>query len=318
MRSFSHRHLPIIATAVLICALAVSACSSEDETDKSPSTSETNTSVSNDYLAERSAAVAMPKETGTALVQNDYISIDAGNASSGYFIVRCEDTGGRKLKLGVTKNDKTYYYDIGGSKDPLCFPFQSGDGKYAITVHEQVEGDRYATVLSSIVTVALTSEFSPFLLPNVYVNYTPSSPSVRFGFLLTQDSKTDLESVDRIFSYLVTSIKYDYSKADDVASGKLSAYIPNIDDTLSSKKGICFDYASLFAAMLRSEGIPAKLVMGYALPEGVYHAWNMIYIRDVGWVEKEIYSDGKNWQLADATLASTGADAASYQPIDEY
>lgn len=59
--------------------------------------------------------------------------------------------------------------------------------------------------------------------------------------------------------------------------------MPNPDETLASRSGICFDYASLAAAMLRSLGIPCQVITGYVGPESLYHAWNMVYI-DGSWV----------------------------------
>ena len=46
--------------------------------------------------------------------------------------------------------------------------------------------------------------------------------------------------------------------------------MPDSNRTLETKKGICFDYASLMALLLRSQNIPCKLVVGYAGVE--YHA----------------------------------------------
>jgi len=70
-------------------------------------------------------------------------------------------------------------------------------------------------------------------------------------------------------------------------------------------KGICFDYAVLMASMLRLQGIPAKLAIGYA--GKVYHAWINVYIEedDIGWIEKAITYDGKTWSLMDPTFVST-------------
>ena len=50
------------------------------------------------------------------------------------------------------------------------------------------------------------------------------------------------------------------------------------------EKGICFDYAALMTAMLRSQGIPTKLEIGYS--GEVYHAWISTYIDEIGWVDK--------------------------------
>ena len=63
------------------------------------------------------------------------------------------------------------------------------------------------------------------------------------------------------------------------------------------------------ASMLRSQEIPCKLVVGYA--GSVYHAWINAYIDGVGWVDKVIYFDGKNWTLMDPTFVSTGKGCSS-------
>lgn len=44
--------------------------------------------------------------------------------------------------------------------------------------------------------------------------------------------------------------------------------------------GICYDYSSLFGSMLRSLGIPTKLVMGRKDDIEAYHSWNEVYLED--------------------------------------
>ena len=79
-------------------------------------------------------------------------------------------------------------------------------------------------------------------------------------------------------------------------------YLPDPDRTMDKKTGICLDYASLMTAMLRSQGIPTKLEVGYS--EDVYHAWISVYLEDKGWVDDVIEFDGHSWTLMDPTLAS--------------
>lgn len=79
--------------------------------------------------------------------------------------------------------------------------------------------------------------------------------------------------------------------------------MPDVDEiSLSSGKGICFDYAALMAAMLRSQRIPTKLQVGYA--GEAYHAWISCYVDEIGWVDNMISFDGKDWSLMDPTLAA--------------
>ncbi|MCI9382900.1 MAG: transglutaminase domain-containing protein, partial [Lachnospiraceae bacterium] len=60
-------------------------------------------------------------------------------------------------------------------------------------------------------------------------------------------------------------------------------YLPDVDATLQERKGICFDYSALFAAMLRAQDIPVRLAIGYVQPDNIYHAWNQVYL-DGEWV----------------------------------
>ena len=104
--------------------------------------------------------------------------------------------------------------------------------------------------------------------------------------------------VENVYHYITKNIKYDYDKAETVESG----YVPDVDETLATGKGICFDYASLMGAMLRSQGIPTRLEIGYAGTE--YHAWISVYTKEAGWIDKVIQFDGSKWTLMDPTLGS--------------
>ena len=77
---------------------------------------------------------------------------------------------------------------------------------------------------------------------------------------------------------------------------------------MATGKGICFDYASLAAAMLRSQGIPAKVIFGYVSPNDLYHAWNVFYTKKTGWVSVEFKVDKNTWNRLDLTFAANGAD----------
>ena len=111
--------------------------------------------------------------------------------------------------------------------------------------------------------------------------------------------------VEKIYGYVVKNVSYDKVKAKNVKSG----YLPNVDTTLKTKKGICFDYAALMSAMLRSQNVPIKLIVGYT--GSVYHAWINVWSEKEGWIEGKIYFDGKTWKLMDPTFASSGKQSDS-------
>ena len=99
---------------------------------------------------------------------------------------------------------------------------------------------------------------------------------------------------------------YDREKAASVSSG----YIPDPDQVMESGSGICFDYASLAASMLRSQGVPVKIIFGYVGSEGdLYHAWNMYYTEESGWVSVEFEVGPDDWNRMDLTFSANGEDS---------
>ena len=248
--------------------------------------------------------VLTPSADGVTVYQNDFASIDASNTSQGYVMVKYNGTN-EKVKLQITCPDQscyTYLISDRGAYD--TFPLTAGNGSYALQVLENVAGDTYTVSLAQSINVSIEDEFLPFLYPNQYVNFHTDSKAVSKGRDLAKDTYSDLDVVQNIYNYVIKNISYDTEKAQNVSYG----YVPDIDDTLSSKKGICFDYAALMTSMLRSQNIPTKLEVGYS--GDAYHAWISTYIDDKGWVDDIIQFDGDTWQIMDPTLAATNDSAA--------
>lgn len=248
--------------------------------------------------------VLTPSADGVTVYQNDFASIDTSNTSQGYVMVKYNGTN-EKVKLQITCPDQscyTYLISDRGAYD--TFPLTAGNGSYALQVLENVAGDTYTVSLAQSVNVSIEDEFLPFLYPNQYVNFHTDSKAVSKGSDLAKDTYSDLDVVQNIYNYVIKNISYDTEKAQNVSYG----YVPDIDDTLSSKKGICFDYAALMTSMLRSQNIPTKLEVGYS--GDAYHAWISTYIDDKGWVDDIIQFNGNTWQIMDPTLAATNDSAA--------
>ena len=104
------------------------------------------------------------------------------------------------------------------------------------------------------------------------MNFNSASAAVQKGAELSAGVTDQLGVVSAVYNYVVKNLTYDTAKASSVQSG----YLPNVDLVLAQKKGICFDYAALMTAMLRSQDIPTKLVVGYT--GNLYHAWINVYL----------------------------------------
>ena len=228
--------------------------------------------------------------------------IDTSAANEGYVAVKANAKV--RLKVQVVKEKIVYNYNTESDGTVSILPLQSGDGTYKIRILKNISGNKYAEMHQVSVDVKMEDSFQPYLHPSDYVSYDAKSNCVAKAQELAKKQDDALGVVNAVYDFICESITYDKKKAQTVQSG----YLPYPDDTLKSGKGICFDYASLAAAMLRSQGIPTKLITGYVSPDGVYHAWNMFYTEQSGWVTVSYKVSKKSWNRIDLTFSANGAD----------
>ena len=212
-------------------------------------------------------------------VTNGVVKVQVGDLSS-------------KIMLLVEKDGVKYTYPIVDS-DVNVFPLQMGNGVYNIRVMQNIEGTKYKEISKVTSNLDLEDKNNVYLNSIQDIEWKDNQQAIIKATALTKGLKTDADKVKAIYTYITKNYKYDYDKAKTVTSG----YFPKIDDVYSAKKGICYDYSALFAAMLRSQGIPTKLVKGYATPTGdVYHAWNEVYVNGT-------------WKVVDTTTDAPSVQA---------
>ena len=247
----------------------------------------------------------LPEASGALVKKTDKAAVDYSNTADGYVMAEYTAPASKKLKAQVKgPSGTTYTYNLTAGTWAV-FPLSDGSGSYQVSVYENISGTKYATVVSVSFAAQLKDEFAPFLLPNQYVNYTNASKTVAKAAELTAGKTDVLDKVKTVYSYVVTTLTYDKQKAATVQSG----YLPVLDTVLAEKKGICFDYAALMTAMLRSQGVPTKLIVGYA--GTAYHAWINVYSQEDGWITGVVYFDGQTWQRMDPTFASSAKQSAA-------
>lgn len=233
-------------------------------------------------------------------------SIDTAHVAEGYVAASAQNSS--RLKFQVICNQTSYNYDLPADGTPIVCPINMGSGQYTFRIMQNTSGNNYVEVASTQAAVSLSSEFEPYLRPNMFCNFTNNSACVNQARELASDASNEGDVVRAVYEWVVTNISYDYDKAEELSG--TTGYVPNPDETLASKTGICFDYASLAAAMLRSLGIPCQLITGYVSPDSVYHAWNMVYI-DGRWVSVEFSIEPDTWTRMDLTFAAAGAGATT-------
>ena len=238
-----------------------------------------------------------------AAMLGDRVKLDVSSLDQGYVAVSA--VSDMRLKFQVIKDETTYNYDLPSDGTPGIFPLQGGNGSYRFRVMENVVDKKYSELYSFTCDVRMQDEFQPFLRPSTYINYTRDSACVRKAAELAAGCSDELGLVSAVYNFVCSQVTYDREKAATVNSG----YLPVPDETMNSGKGICFDYAALAASMLRSQGIPTKMIFGYVAPQGLYHAWNMFYTPQSGWVTVSFEVRGENWTRMDLTFSANGADA---------
>ena len=91
------------------------------------------------------------------------------------------------------------------------------------------------------------------------------------------DSNTDAEKVQAIYNWMIANFEYDYNYQT------LLQYF-NVRRTLSTRKGVCYDFANLFAALCRSQNIPCYVVDGTPYDRSTQdHTWNRVYYDGCWW-----------------------------------
>lgn len=249
-----------------------------------------------------------PEASGEITIGNQKVTIDISHTSLGYIMVEYHGNN-PKVKVRITNPDTKDMYTYDKHEGYDVFPLTGGNGSYSIQVYENVNQNQYSTLYSDQFDVQLENEFTTFLYPSQYVNYTNAPKTIELGKELAKETTNELDVVENVYEYLKKNIKYDDDKASLVQAGQLNGYIPDIDEILEKKKGICFDYTALMATMLRTQNIPTRMQIGYAInnedvSKSIYHAWIGVYIQDIGWIDHLIEFDGHSWKLMDPTFAS--------------
>ncbi len=104
-----------------------------------------------------------------------------------------------------------------------------------------------------------------------------NTATVKLADEICANCDTDEEQVKAIYYWMIHNFEYDY---------KCESFIQyfNVRKTLTTKKGICYDFSHLFAALCRSQNIPCYVLDGTKLDDANYHhTWNRVYFNDSWW-----------------------------------
>jgi transglutaminase-like putative cysteine protease len=132
-------------------------------------------------------------------------------------------------------------------------------------------------------TLVATGEYWEALAPSHYAHAT--EPLEKFG------SELRLERGDNPFEFLLQLNEAMYRAFEYVPNS--TAVDSPIADALSTRQGVCQDFAHIMIALLREFRVPSRYVSGYLAhggekkdrsPDGATHAWVDAFLPGLGWV----------------------------------
>ena len=210
--------------------------------------------------------------------------IDVSTAPDGYFSVCCESGSAVKMKVGVTFAGKTEYFNYSHGKE-VSYAFERGEGTYVVSLFRNVSGTSYRCIAKETVAVKLKDAMAPYLASTGEITFCEGGAVSEKTAELCEGLTNDDEKIVAIYNFIGKSFQYNDAFAESVRRGKVKNYVPDTEQILSGKRGVCQDFSALFAAMCRSQGIPCRVEKGDTA-DG-YHAWNLIW-RDEEWVAVDL------------------------------
>ena len=240
----------------------------------------------------------------------EQVIIDTSGSIKGYIAVELNNID-KKHKVLVQKGETQYFYTFSPESNKDNLPLQLGEGNYKITVFENISGTSYRQVKSVSLAADFQNDVDPFLQSVQLIEWDPTMPAIAKAAELTKGLESDAAKVAAVHNYVISNVKYDYKKIN----GLTTSYIPDTNLTFANGTGICYDFSSLMAGMLRSVGVPTKLVKGYTPNAVGYHAWNEALI-DGKWVVIDSSYDSQ--MKAAGSKYSMIKDANLYSKTYEY
>lgn len=203
-------------------------------------------------------------------------------------------TENAKIKILVVKDEVQRWYDVkledGAFNEEIWLI--DGTGNYSVSVLVHVVDRKYR--YGPTVRVENVTEVNRFTVPTLHVE-SNNKDIIELANEITKDSKNDMEKARRIHDWVSSNITYDYEKYYRQLEKNFDNEYGALH-TFRTRKGVCYDYSNLVAALGRAIGLQVRVIKGnYTAPgRNELHAWNEIYI-----------SEEDRWITLDSTFAAS-------------
>ena len=212
-----------------------------------------------------------PESPGIDVRTDGSLVVDASNMDKGYVMVKTGQPTSHGLKVVISTGKWQLNYDLNNTGEYEAFPLQRGSAVYEVALFENVKSNKYASGGKVSLDVHMQNEYGAFLVPNQYVSYELWTSAVQKSDEICT-GKSQQEVFNAVNQFIAQEFQYDFVRAKTIPAGTK----PDIDYCYDNRMGICQDLAAVAACMLRVQGVPTKLVIGYA--DKYYHAWTTVVI----------------------------------------
>ncbi|MGB2603854.1 MAG: transglutaminase-like domain-containing protein [Candidatus Sulfotelmatobacter sp.] len=216
--------------------------------------------------------------------------------SDAYQEIRTEKLKGDLPLQGLYESkyrNRILYAETSSAKPELHF-----DVEYEVIRHERIALEPAAQSVSATLS---PKDKRLALAPDALVPITglPAELAAK----VTAGKTDPLDKARAIYDYVFATMRYDKTGTGWGHGDVLYA--------CDAKKGNCTDFHSLFIAMARSQGIPARFEIGFPLPADKhsaeiagYHCWSDFYVDNKGWIPVDISEAWKHPEKRDYFFGS--------------
>lgn len=216
---------------------------------------------------------------------NAAVNIDTSNATNGIIKVEyLKQLEGVRIYL-LHNYESCAGYDVKDTSKDTIISLTNGLGDYYIEV--VVNNGKTETIIANRwIKVDYIDEYEPYLHSTYAVYFTENMNVIKDAKKITEGVVCNEEKINLIKDFVIYNMEYSVDTEEKYLSW---SYFPNVDEIYSKKKGVCTDFATMFAAICRSQNIPCKLITGYAGTQEELHVWVEVF-------------NGEIWQKIDLTL----------------
>jgi len=209
---------------------------------------------------------------GTRVLESDGLTIDYSNTDQAYILVTNGTDKDVVVEMYHAETDEQYKYYFRPDGTPRILPLQM-QGGWTMSVFKQKEEALFDEVGIIDVDADFVDPLLPYQMPSLVCPYNEGSSFVEEAEMLSDEAVSDEDFIGKVFGYIgARGFVHEGDFAEINNTPALYADFFDLDNVVNTKTGLCGDFASLAAAMIRSRGVPVEIAWGYT-DAGRYHAW---------------------------------------------